>query len=353
MNKTRSLPAAALSAALVFSTIMVLPVKKVHGADADQPEITTVKQFPLARMNYMYSNLVLPVVFGGKSGYINSGVIGEFYDEKSGFWSTDFRYLQGSNTGEGFTSSAALCSSTTKIDGVLFSRLDIGLGLGFDSKYLGAHIGMMEEMLWLKYPVKNTSDQRYYAYSPFTGIDVLTNEYGKVTADWFGYYKFLNVLYFKSIVKNAFSDYSRRDNVGLIGASVLDFAGVDYYRRIGLVYGSMRVSSMTLRRMKWYKSDDFDFNFDAHGVYDEQKRKWDEYSVAAEGIFAGHYAAGIEFDPEAVRLGCTAGYSYLMDDGVSFFKIFYYCNYGPYVLQYAADQGLMFEIQFYSEHERY
>ena len=63
---------------------------------------------------------------------------------------------------------------------------------------------MMEEMLWLKYPVKNTSDQRYYAYSPFTGIDVLTNEYGKVTADWFGYYKFLNVLYFKSIVKNAF-----------------------------------------------------------------------------------------------------------------------------------------------------
>ena len=108
MNKTRSLPAAALSAALVFSTIMVLPVKKVRGADADQPEITTVKQFPLARMNYMYSNLVLPVVFGGKSGYINSGVIGEFYDEKSGFWSTDFRYLQGSNTGEGFTSSAAL-----------------------------------------------------------------------------------------------------------------------------------------------------------------------------------------------------------------------------------------------------
>ncbi len=108
MNKTCSLPLAALSSALVVFTIMVLPVKTVYSADAGQPEITTVKEFPLARMNYMYTNLILPVLFGGKSGYINSGVIGEFYDEKSGFWSTDFRYLQGSNTGEGFTSSAAL-----------------------------------------------------------------------------------------------------------------------------------------------------------------------------------------------------------------------------------------------------
>jgi hypothetical protein len=352
MNKTRSLPLAALSSALVLFTIMVLSVKTVQGADAGQPEITTVKEFPLARMNYMYTNLILPVLFGGKSGYINSGVIGEFYDKKADVWSTDFRYMEGSNTGKGFTAAGVLCSSTAKIGGVLFSRLDVGLGIGFDTKYFGAQVGMMEEMLWLKYPVKTTADERYYAYSPFTGINVLTNEYGKVTCDWFGYYKLLNVLYFKTIVKNVFTDVSSRDNIGLIGASVLDFAGVDYYRRIGLVYGSLRVSSMTLRRMQWYESKEFDFNFEAHGVYDEQHREWDEYSVSGEGIFAGHYAAGIEFNPEAKRLGCTAGYSYLFDDGLSFLKIFYFYNYGPYMLQYAADQGLAFEIQFYSDHER-
>lgn len=352
MDKTRSLPLAALCSALMFFTIMVLPVKSVHGADAGQPEITTVKQFPLARMNYMYTNLILPVLFGGKSGYINSGVIGEFYDEESGIWSTDLRYMMGSNTGEGFTTGAVLNSSTTKIDGVLFSRLDMGVGLGFDSKYFGGHFGIMAEMLWLKYPLKTSSDERYYAYSPFTGIDVLTNEYGKVTCDWFGYYKFFNVLRLKSIVKNAFSDVKQRDNVGLVGASVLDFAGVDYYRRIGLVSGNMRLSSMTLRRMNWYESEEFDFNFDVHSVYDELSREWDEYSVAAEGIFAGHYAAGIEYKAESKSFGCTAGYSYLFDDGVSFLKIFYYYNYGPYELQYAADQGITFEIQFYSDRER-
>lgn len=352
MGKNRFLPHAALVSALVIFISTLPSLKPLYSADPGLPEITTVKQFPLARMNYMYTNLILPVIFGGKSGYLNSGVIGEFYDEKSGVWSTDIRYLEGSNTGEGFTSSAAFCSSTTKIGGILFSRLDMGVGPGFDFKYFGAHVGIMAEMLWLKYPVRSTSDGRYYAYSPFTGANIVTNEYGKVTCDWFGYYKLLNVLYVKSVVKNAFTDVTRRDNVGLLGASVLDFAGVDYYRRIGLVYSSMRLSSMTLRRMQWYENREFDFNFDAHGVYDELNRKWDEYSFAAEGIFAGHYATGLEFNPEAMRLGCTAGYSYLMDDGVSFFKIFYFYNYGPYVLQYAADQGLMFEIQFYSDHER-
>ncbi len=352
MDKTRSLPLAAFFSAILFFTILVLPVKTVHGADAGQPEITTVKQFPLARMNYMYTNLILPVLFGGKSGYINSGVIGEFYDEKSGTWSTDFRYMEASNTGEGFTSGGIFCSSTAKVDGVLFSRLDMGVGLGFDTKYFGGHFGIIAEMLWLKYPAGTTSDERYFAYSPFTGIDVLANDYGKVTCDWFGYYKFFNVLRIKSIFKNAFSGVKERDNVGLIGASLLDFAGVDYYRRIGLVYSNMRISSMTLRRMEWYESENFDFNFDAHSVYDELNKEWDGYSVAAEGIFAGHYAAGIEYKPDTKRFGCTAGYNYLFDDGVSFLKIFYYYNYGPYELQYAADQGVTFEIQFYSDRER-
>ncbi|HQO40522.1 MAG TPA: hypothetical protein PK986_08640 [Spirochaetota bacterium] len=352
MDKIRSLTLVILYSAFVFFTIMVLPVKTVHGADAAQPEITTVKQFPLARMNYMYTNLILPVLFGGKSGYIHSGVIGEFYDEKSGTWSTDFRYMEGSNTGEGFTSGAVLCSSTAKVAGVLFSRLDMGVGLGFDSKYFGGHFGIIAEMLWLKYPAGTSSDERYYAYSPFTGTDVLTNDYGKVTFDWFGYYKFFNVLRLKSIVKNAFSDFKERDNVGLVGASVFDFAGVDYYRRIGLVYSNIHISSMSLRRMGLYESENFDFNFDTHGVYDDLNREWDGYSVAAEGIFAKHYAAGIEYKPDSKSFGCTAGFNYLFDDGVSFLKIFYFYNYGPYELQYAADQGVMFEIQFYSDRAR-
>ncbi len=352
MDRMRSLPLAALSFVIVFFTIMILTVQTVYAADADQPEITTVKQFPLARMNYMYTNIILPVLFGGKSGYIYSGVIGEFYDEKSDIWSTDLRYMTASNTGKGFTSGAILNSSTTKIDGVLFSRLDMGVGLGFDSKYFGGHFGIMTEMLWLKSPAGTKSDERYYAYSPFTGIDVLTNEYGKVTCDWFGYYKLLNVLHLKTIMKNAFTDVKRRDNVGLIGASLLDFAGVDYYRRIGLVHSSMHISSMSLRRMGLYESTDFNFNFDAHGVYDELNREWDEYSVSAEGIFAAHYAAGIEYKTGSKRFGCTAGYNYMFDDKVSFLKIFYFYNYSLYELQYAADQGLTFEIQFYMDRER-